>query len=140
MSTSQTGIAAPKSLPNFLIPENVVREDGSGPQIDLGGSRGKTLLLTLGITRIIEQESLDMSIWGSADGANWGTRPLVAFPQKFYCGTYTIVLDLTDQPDVQHLQVRWKMNRWGRGEPKPLFGFYLFAQELNEGVMAAGRA
>lgn len=116
-------------LPSFLIPEAVIREDGEGPEIDLDSSKGKLLLLTLGITRIIEQESLEVCIWGSPDKANWGTKPLASFPQKFYCGTYQLLLDLTDHPDVQFLRAKFKVNRWGRGEPKPLFAAYLFAQE-----------
>jgi hypothetical protein len=24
--------------------------------------------------------------------------------------------------------VQWKLNRWGRGEPTPLFGFYVFGE------------
>ncbi len=115
-------------LPNFLLAETTACEDGSGPVLELGEAAGKLLVLTLGITRIIEQESLDLSIWGSADGTDWGARPLVAYPQKFYCGTYTILLDLSDRPEVRHLRVQWKMNRWGRGDSKPLFGFYVFGQ------------
>ncbi len=116
-------------LPSFLIPEAVIREDGEGPEISLGASQGKFLMLTLGITRIIEQESLDISIWGSADRVNWTPKPLVSFPQKFYCGTYQLLLDLTEHPDIQYLRAKYKVNRWGHGEPKPLFGIYLFVQE-----------
>lgn len=116
-------------LPNFLIPETVLREDGDGPIVPVGNSKGKLLLLTLGITRIIEQESLDVAIWGSADKENWGGKPLVSFPQKFYCGTYQLLLDLSAYPEVQWLKASCKLGRWGRGEPKPLFGVYLFAQQ-----------
>ncbi len=123
-------------LPEFLLPEAVIREDAEGPEITLGSSQGKLLLLTLGITRIIEQESLDVSIWGSADKADWGARPLIAFPQKFYCGTYQLLLDLTQHPEVQYLRAKCKVARWGRGEPKPLFGLYLFIQESEKQVMA----
>jgi len=55
-------------FPEFLLPETTVREAGAGPEINLGNQQGETLILTLGITRIVEQESLDISIWGSADG------------------------------------------------------------------------
>ncbi len=116
-------------LPAFIVPESVVKQEGASSQVELGSSSGKLLSLTLGITRIIEQESLDVQIWGSSDGVNWGVKPLVAFPQKFYCGTYQIALDLTAHPDVQFLRAQWKVNRWGRGTPTPLFGFYVFAQE-----------
>jgi hypothetical protein len=116
-------------LPSFLIPETVVRENGNSPELELGNFRGKTITLTLGITRIVEQESLDVSLWGSADKTDWGSKPLIAFPQKFYCGTYPLVLDLSDRPGVQYIRAQWKMNRWGRGDVKPLFGFYVFAEE-----------
>jgi len=115
--------------PSFLMPEAVVREDGECPEVSLGSPRPEWLLLTLGITRIIEQESLDISIWGSPDNANWGAKPLASFPQKFYCGTYQLLLDLTDHPEVQYLRARYKVNRWGHASSKPLFGLYLFAQE-----------
>ena len=52
-------------LPNFLLPESIARSDGKGPEIDLGSKQGKLLVLTLGITRILEQESLEVSVWGS---------------------------------------------------------------------------
>lgn len=117
-------------LPQFLLPETTVREAGAGPDMAIGDQQGGTLILTLGITRIIEQESLDISIWGSTDGAEWGAKPLITFPQKFYCGTYQILLDLSSHANVKHLRAKWQVNRWGKGELKPLFGLYLFAQEM----------
>ncbi len=125
-------------LPAFLTPETTVREAGASPDFVLGDQSGQTLVLTLGITRIIEQESLDLSIWGSADGADWGTKPLATFPQKFYCGTYQIVLDLSGHPEVKYLRAKWQVNRWGRGEAKPLFTVYLFAQAMKPAAVAAG--
>jgi hypothetical protein len=123
-------------LPAFLQTETTVREAGTGPELDLGDSRGVLLMLTLGITRIVEQESLDVSIWGSADHTDWGAKPLVAFPQKFYCGTYQILLDLAAHPDVRYLRAKWQVQRWGKGDPKPLFGMYLFIQEVQRHVLA----
>ena len=117
-------------LPQFLLPETIVREAGQSADVDLGEIQNGTLVLTLGLTRIIEQQSIDVSIWGSPDGAEWGAKPLVAFPQKFYCGTYQILLDLSDRP-VKFLRAKWAVNRWGKGDPKPLFGVYLFAQALD---------
>jgi hypothetical protein len=124
-------------LPQFLLPETTVREAGTGPEIKLD-TEGETLILTLGITRIIEQESIDISIWGSPDGSDWGTKPLVAFPQKFYCGTYQILLDLSSRPDVKHLRVKWQVNRWGKGDPKPLFTIYMFVQAMSRQLVAVG--
>ena len=114
-------------LPAFLIPETTVQENGNGPTIEVPPQTG-LLQLTLGITRIAEQESIDVNIWGSADQTDWGKTALAGFPQKFYCGTYMIMVDLASRPDVKWLQVRWHVNRWGRGSLKPLFSFYVFAQ------------
>lgn len=125
-------------LPQFLLPETTVRAAGTGSEVLLGEEPNGTLILTLGITRIIEQESLDLSIWGSTDGTDWGARPLASFPQKFYCGTYQILLDLSDRPNVRYLRVGWKVNRWGKGDPKPLFTIYLFAQDMSRQMAAAG--
>ena len=112
---------------SFILPENVARQDGSGAIIALEANRGKPLLLTLGVTRTIEQESLEMSVWGSPDRDRW--RLLETFPQKFYCGTYALGLDLTRHSDVRYLRAEWKMSRWGAGEAMPLFGFYLKMEE-----------
>lgn len=125
-------------LPEFLLPETTVREAGTGPNLSLGSERGGTLILTLGITRIIEQESIDLSIWGSEDGTDWGTKSLVTFPQKFYCGTYQILLDLAERPEVKYIRVKWAVNRWGKGDPKPLFAIYLFAQPMERRMAALG--
>lgn len=122
--------------PDFLLPETLVRENGTSKEFPLGDAQGKVLALTLGITRIIEQESLDVSIYGSPNGIDWSPKPLLSFPQKFYCGTYTIPLDLRDNPDVQFLRAQWKVNRWGRGDSKPLFEFYVFAEEAPVAVAA----
>ena len=127
-------------LPEFLVPETTIREAGAGSAISLGDSQGGALLLTLSITRTLEQESLDLSIWGSADGTDWGSRPLIAFPQKFYCGTYQMVLDLSEHSDVKHVRAQWQLKRWGKGESKPLFTVYLFVKELQPETLAIGAA
>jgi hypothetical protein len=125
-------------VPAFLLPETTIREKGTGPEIPLGNHHGGVFILTLGITRIIEQESIDVSIWGSTDGSDWGAKPLLSFPQKFYCGTYQILLDLSEKPDVRFLRAQWHVNRWGKGDPKPLFTIYLFAQQMQQQMAAMG--
>ena len=124
-------------LPQFLLPETTVREAGSGADLDLGQPQEGALVLTLGITRIIEQESIDVSIWGSTDGQDWGAKPLVSFPQKFYCGTYQMLLDLSERP-VKFLRAKWQVNRWGKGDLKPLFTMYLFVQAIQQQLAAVG--
>ncbi len=125
-------------LQTFLVPETEQRANGESEAIALGDAKGRLLTLTLGITRIIEQESLDVAILGSTDGEEWDMKPLVSFPQKFYCGTYSLLLDLLKRPDITHIKASWQMNRWGRGAPKPLFGFYVFVEETADVSMAAG--
>jgi hypothetical protein len=124
-------------LRDFVLPESIAHADGSGSPIDLGRKRGKLLVLTLGITRILEQESLEVSICGSLDGENWNSRPLAKFPPKFYCGMYSILLNMASYPDVRFVRVQWKMSRWGKGETMPLFGFYVYAEESGVRVSAA---
>ena len=115
-------------LPQFLLPETVARQDGMGAEMP---SERKLVQLTLGITRVIAQESLEVSVWGSADAEHW--RPLLAFPHKFHCGNYPLVLDMTNHADVRYLRAQWKMGRWthctNHDERAPLFEFYLRAEE-----------
>ena len=125
-------------LPNFLAEDAVRREDGHSEAVDISAQAGAHLLVTLGITRIVEQESLDVELEASPDGTTWTGKPIAAFPQKFYCGTYTIVVDLTAHADAKFLRAKWSMNRWGRGDSKPQFGFYVYA-EVAGAAVAAGR-
>ena len=123
-------------LPNFLLEEQVVRTNGSGPRLDLGESHSGLLNVTLGITGVSEQESLDLAICGSADGETWGEKPLMSFPQKFYCGVYSLLLDLSETPEIRYLRADWKASRWGRGDLMPLFSFYVFAEPVKAAATA----
>lgn len=114
--------------PYFLLTEQEIRQNGNGPAFEISDSSLQTLYISMGITRVLEQQSLDLSIWGSADGENWGDKPIASFPQKFYCGAYSLMLDLTAHPDVKFLRAAWKVSRWGRGEPTPLFSVYVFLE------------
>lgn len=117
-------------LNTFLIPEQVAEANGEGQPLELGEAAGQKFLLTLNVTRIIEQESLDVFVWGSEDGANWGTKPLAAFPQKFYVGTHQLILDLGEQPAIKSLRGKWAVNRWGKGDSVPRFTFSVAVQQL----------
>ena len=130
-----------KMVPNFMLEEQVVRQDGAGLPIDLGESRPEFLNLTLGITRIIEQESLDVSIWASADGENWGDKPVAAFPQKFYREEAPLLLNLTARPEVKFVRAHWEVARWGRGTETPMFEFHVTLREVPQEILAeaAGR-
>ena len=115
-------------LATYFLPESVAQQDGSSAPLALGSARCMPLLLTLGITRIVEQESLEFSLWGSPDQENW--EFLMAFPPKSYCGTYSMHLDLARHPTIRYVRAQWKMSRWAPSEDTtPLFGFYLLAEE-----------
>ncbi len=124
-------------LRNVLLPESIARADGTGPEFDLASKRGKLLVLTLGITRILEQESLEIFVFGSPDGDQWDPKPLAKFPPKFYCGLYSILLNLGSRSEVRYLRVQWKMSRWCKREKMPMFGFYVFVEESGARVSVA---
>lgn len=113
-----------------LIPDQNVEANGNGASIELGDAAGKKFVLTLRITRQIEQSSLDVGVFGSEDNATWTPKALVAFPQKFYAGEYQILLDLTEHPGLNYLRAAWTLGRWGRGRPVPRFGFSVQIREL----------
>jgi len=120
--------------------KTVVSSKGDGPAVDIGGVAGRVFLLTLEITKIIEQESLDLSILGSVDGATWGAKPLVSYPQKFYCGQSPLLLDLTPHSDVKFLRAHWEPARWGRGVETPMFEFGVRLKEIPAEVLREATA
>ena len=115
--------------PKYLVPPCTERASGKGPVIDLGLDHGDLLLITLGINHVAEYENLWISVWGSTDGVDWGEGPLVALPQKSYCGIYSTFLNLSKHPYVRYLRVYWTMAYIGKGQRTPLFGFSVSAQE-----------
>ena len=123
-------------LPAFIIPEQTVDAKGSGEAVAVGDDAGQMLLLTLGITDIVEQQSLDISVFGSPDGDEWGEKELRAFPQKFYLGTSSVLLDLSQHTDVKFLKVDWAVHRWGVGSKTPMFKFYVVAEKFEESAVA----
>lgn len=122
---------------NFLLPESTIGSDGRGPDVDIGIRPTSRRYLTLGITRITEHELLEVSVCGSVDGDNWDSRPLAKFPPKFYCGVYSIPLDLSARPDVRFLRVQWKISRWRKGEGMALCDFYVGVEEHETRMRAA---
>jgi hypothetical protein len=122
--------AMANSTVGYLVPAGTTAEgSGHGAPLELGERAGKTLLVIVQIDEVLEQESLHVSIWGSADGQDWGTQALFWFPQKFYSGGAPAALNLGQRPDIKFLQARWEANRWGRGIPRPHFKFAVEVQE-----------
>jgi hypothetical protein len=121
----------------FLVPEKtMVSAKGEGPPLDVSGSEGRIFLLTLEITDIIEQESLDVSIFGSADGVTWEAKPVAAFPQKFYREEVPLLLNLSARPELKFIRAHWEVNRWGRGTLTPMFEFCVKLREVPQEILA----
>ena len=114
-----------------LIPQGtLLQENGHGAAIDVRASATRTFFCVMVIGDQIEQESADVAVWGSADGENWGTHPLLKLPQQFYRGETRAVLDLTLVPEVNFIRAGWELNRWGRVAPLPMFVLGLRLEEI----------
>ena len=126
----------------FVVAEQtVVNAKGDGPAHDVSGAEGRIFLLTLAITNMIEQESLDVSIHGAADGTTWDAKPVAAFPQRFYREEIPLLLNLTARPEVKFIRAHWEVGRWGRGSETPMFEFCVTLREVPQEILAeaAGR-
>ena len=127
-------------LDTYLFPaKTVVGDKTDSAPLDISAAAGKVLLLTLNITDVIEQESIDVSVWGSPDGGNWGEKPLLTFPQKFYRGQHPLLLDLTQEPAIRFLRAHCEVNRWGRHAQGPRFELQLAVKEVPQEVLAEVR-
>jgi hypothetical protein len=106
----------------LLIPaDSKLESNGDGAPLEISETVSRTFFCTLTVTDQIEQESLDVSIWGSTDGQDFGKRPVLKLPQQFYRGTTKMVLDVSLRPEIKYLRARWELNRWGRVSPTPMF-------------------
>src|SRR6202045_2917193 len=114
-----------------LIPQRtLVEANGYGDAMDVRTSASRTYFCILQISDQIEQESVDVSIWGSADGENWSTHPILKLPQQFYRGETRAVLDLTLVPEINFIRAGWELVRWGRVAPLPMFVLGLRVTEI----------
>jgi hypothetical protein len=128
------------SEPKCLLPDSVRLADGVGPAVDLDEYRGKLLVVSLGINEVVERTGLTISVWGSPDQIEWGTKPLVTLRQRQHCGVYSTLLNLAQRPDIRSLRVEWTMSRWGRGERIAQFGFQVFLEESGARVSSSACA
>jgi hypothetical protein len=128
-------------LETFLVPAGTVATaKGEGPVVELSGAVHRVFLLILDITSIVEQESLDVSVYASADGTTWSAKPVLVFPQKFYRGQHPLLLNLTGQAETRFLRARWDVHRWGRGSETPMFGFSLSLKEVPPEILQEATA
>lgn len=125
---------------SLVPPQTTVTAKGDGAVVDVSGTSNRVFLVTLSITKIIEQEALDVSIFGSADGSTWEPKSLAAFPQKFYCEETPLLLDLTGRPEVKFVRAHWEVARWGRGTEMPMFEFGVTMKEVPAQILQEARA
>jgi hypothetical protein len=79
-------------------------------------------------------------VYGSADGAAWSPKALVAFPQKFYREQSVLLLDLTAHPDVKFVRAHWDVARWGRGTETAMFEFGVRLREVPANILKEAAA
>jgi hypothetical protein len=105
-----------------LIPSGTqLTTNGEGQPFDISGSQTRTFLCAMEITDQMEQESVDISVWGSADGQDFGKMPLLKMPQRFYRGETRQILDLSLKPEIRFIRAKYDLARWGRVAPHPMF-------------------
>jgi hypothetical protein len=128
-------------IDGFLVPEKaVVNAKGDGPTLDVSSAANRVFLLTLNITNIVEQESLDVSIYSSVDGATWAPKPITTFPQKFYRGDHPLLLNLASHPEAKFVRAHWEVYRWGRGSETPMFEFNVKIKEVPSDILKEAQA
>lgn len=115
---------------DLIAPATLLQENGHGEAVDVRASATRTFYCSMLIREQIEQESVDVAIWGSADGENWGTHPLLKLPQQFYRGETRAVLELVLVPEINFIRAGWELNRWGRVAPSPMFVLGLHLTEV----------
>jgi hypothetical protein len=124
----------------LVSPKTKVTAKGDGPSVDISSASNRVFLLTLYISDIVEQESIDISIYGSADGATWGAKPVAAFPQKFYRSEHPLLLDLKSGVEVKFVRAHWEVARWGRGPESPMFEFHVTIKEVPADILKEATA
>lgn len=128
-------------IDTFLVPEKTVATaKGDSAAVDVTSATNRVFLLTLNITNIVEQQSLDVSIFSSTDGTTWSPKPITNFPQKFYRAQHPLLLDLNDHKDVKFLRAHWEVGRWGRGSETPMFEFNITIKEVPPDVLKEATA
>jgi len=128
-------------LDTYLVPDKTtVTAKGDGPVVDISAAGNRAFLLQLEITGVVEQEALELSVFGGPDEAGLGKAPLGSFPQQFYPGTYPLLLELSATSEVKALRAHWEVNRWGRGPETPWFEFRVKLTEVSPELLRERQA
>ena len=115
----------------FLVPDHtVVTAKGDSEALDVSTATHPYFLATLTVTKIVEQESIEVSFFTSADGTTWEAKPVASLPQKFYVGEYPLLVDLSQASGAKFLRAHWEVGRWGRGPVGASFEISLRVREI----------
>ncbi|HVO78998.1 MAG TPA: hypothetical protein VMT39_03195 [Candidatus Bathyarchaeia archaeon] len=125
----------------FLVPQNTaITAKGDSEPLEIGAAANPVFLATLSVTQVVEQESIELSLFTSLDGTTWDAKPVASLPQKFYVGEYPLLVDLTQPNGAKFLRAHWEVNRWGRGPATPNFQIGLRVREVPAGLLQDARA
>lgn len=128
-------------LDAYLLPEKtVITAKGDSQPLAIEAASNRVFLLTLSITSVVEQESIEVSVFTSADGATWEAKPIASLPQKFYIGEYPALLDLTAAAEAKFVRAHWEVSRWGRGSETPMFEFNVTIKEVPADILKEATA
>ena len=115
----------------ILVTENtLITAKGDSAPLDISAAANPVFLATLSITKVVEQESIEVMFYTSADGETWQAKPLASLPQKFYVGEYPLLVDVSQAAGAKFLRAHWEVNRWGGGPVTPSFEMSLRVREV----------
>src|SRR6516162_5925482 len=107
-------------IDTFLILEKTtITAKGDSEPLDVNGAANRVFLATLSITKIVEQESFELTFFTSADGTTWEAKPVASLPQKFYPGEYPLLVDLSHSENARFLRAHWEVSRWDAARSPP---------------------
>jgi len=125
----------------LLLPANtVVTTKGDSEPLDVSSAANPVFLATLSVTKIVEQQAIELSFFTSADGTTWETKPVASLPQKFYNGEYPLLVELSKANGARFLRAHWEVSRWGRGPVTPNFEIGLRVREIPAELLQEARA
>jgi hypothetical protein len=128
-------------LDAYLVPEkSIITAKGDSQPLDVSESGSRVFLLTLSIASVVEQESIEVSVFTSADATTWDAKPVAALAQKFYPGEYPLLVDLTSAPQAKFVRAHWDAVRWGRGPNAPKFEVAIRLREVSEAALKEAQA
>jgi len=128
-------------LDAYLVPEkSTVSAKGDSQPLDISEAGSRVFLFTLTISSVVEQESIEVSLYTSSDGATWDAKPVASLPQKFYPGDYPLLVEMSQSPAAKFIRAHWEVSRWGRGSTTPNFEIAGRLREVSQEALREAHA